>query len=425
MNAVSALQEPQQQQQQKQEQHPQQPQQPQQPQEQTEHQQVTLQYMPSSVYEAKRPPTQDPFRHESFANSHNHHALHPWGPNVAVGSPEFDARYAEENNRYMYHLWYSDKLAPYMATEIITIQTVSNEMLQHLTVVIRSLLKNGVDAALKLPEAEKIRKAIQRILDDNGLKPNDKIFVRLGATSAKDSFALDAPTTKPSPLTPNPDLILRRLLTSGRCVGRILVLSENVWKADPGEALIIQRWSPAIDLRYEFRVFIYQGKVNAISQDIWWEKLGWRDGYSSGIVDTIVTLWSNVKGFLPFDTCTMDVFLSKDERSHTNWKAGIIEFNGFGAHLNTGSDLFHWVNDADILTGKRKDIVVRFVDDWEDGSPVETIEKLQPRDTVEEGDKVDWFALEAKIRANYSEEAEDFTARKGKLPLKGRWCSAY
>ena len=49
----------------------------------------------------------------------------------------------------------------------------------------------------------------------------------------------------------------------------VFVLYEGVWKADPDEALIIQRWSPAIDLCYKFRVFIYKGKVNAISQDIW------------------------------------------------------------------------------------------------------------------------------------------------------------
>jgi len=65
-----------------------------------------------------------------------------------VGAPEFDARYAEENNRYMYHLWYTDKLDPYMATQLLTIQKVSDQMLQHLAQVIHSLLKNGVEAAL-------------------------------------------------------------------------------------------------------------------------------------------------------------------------------------------------------------------------------------------------------------------------------------
>ncbi len=78
----------------------------------------------------------------------------------------------------------------------------------------------------------------------------------------------------------------------------------------------------------------------------------------------------------------MDVLVSKDAASPFGWKAGIIELNGFGAHLNTGSDLFYWVNNSDILAGKQDDIVIRFVDDWEDGGGFRTVEKLQPKTTV-------------------------------------------
>jgi hypothetical protein len=152
-------------------------------------------------------------------------------------------------------------------------------------------------------------------------------------------------------------LVLRRLLTSGGVVVRLLALADRIWEEDPGEALIIQRWSPAIELQREIR-------VTAASQDIWWEKAGWRERYTDEFVQAITDVWDKVKGHLPFDTCTMDVLVTPPEDGQP-WSAKVIEFNGFGAHLNTGSDLFHWIHDAGILQGKTEGVTVRFVDDWE------------------------------------------------------------
>ncbi len=124
---------------------------------------------------------------------------------------------------------------------MITIQKTSPDILKKLVVFIEKIFSDGIEDALRLPEAVRLRDMFQGVLDDSGLSPNDQIFVRLGATSAKDSFALDAPTTKPSPMNLDADIILRSLLTSSRCVGRILSLSEGSWSNDPGEAIIIQK----------------------------------------------------------------------------------------------------------------------------------------------------------------------------------------
>jgi hypothetical protein len=74
-------------------------------------------------------------------------------------------------------------------------------------------------------------------------------------------------------------------------------------------------------------------------------------------------LWKGVKGLVPFDTCTVDVLMMKDSQAKTGWTAALIEFIGFGAPLNTGSDLFHWVNDEDILYEKKLGVTLRFIDD--------------------------------------------------------------
>ncbi|KAH6857098.1 hypothetical protein B0I37DRAFT_412968 [Chaetomium sp. MPI-CAGE-AT-0009] len=266
--------------------------------------------------------------------------------------------------------------------------------------------------------------SFQAILDDATKGSKEPIFFRRGATSAKDSFANGAPTTKPRPMAPDADLVLRRILTSGRAVSRLRALTDGVWDEDPGEALIIQRWFPAIDLQREIRVFCHEGRVTAASQDIWWEKAGWRDRYTDGFVDAITSLWDKVKGHLPFDTCTMDVFMTPPADGQP-WTAKVIEFNGFGAHLNTGSDLFHWVKDADHLQGKTQGVVVRFVDDWErtpslqEGTVVPTPSESLSLDE----DEPDWLVLEKQLHAKFADNAEK--SERAKLPLRGRWCSAY
>ncbi|KAF7561164.1 hypothetical protein G7046_g2979 [Stylonectria norvegica] len=412
---------------------------------------VSLEYMPAHTYTTALPATRDPFRHEALANSHNHHELHPWGQDVVAGSAEFVALYAEANNRYMYHLWYTPELAPYMATELLNIVPISRELMTPLVNVLKLLLESGIDAALQSPDGQAVLESFQTILSDSKLTNDDRIFVRLSATSTKDSFALNVPTIKPDPIVPDAETVLRRFLTSGRAVGRLLSLSERAWAADPGEAIIIQRWSPEIDIAREIRVFCHEGRVTAISQDVWWEKMGWRERYSEGFVPAITQVWDNVKNHLPFDTCTMDVFITPPSDSNPEWKAQIIEFNGFGAHLNTGSDLFHWVNDHDILYGARPGITVRFVDDWEEGpseeifgSPGAPSKPEQIDDTaaaeigadkpaeVEKSDEPadpDWLVLEKKLRQKYADSAKDKDRlemeERTNLPLRGRWCSAY
>ncbi|KAK0744943.1 hypothetical protein B0T21DRAFT_358708 [Apiosordaria backusii] len=392
----------------------------------------TVQFVPSAVYGSPQPNADDPFRHHAGANSHNHHGIHPWGQNIVAGTDEFDALYAKDNNQYMYHLWYSDKLAPYMATELLKIQPLSSDLMSRLQNMVQVVLEAGIDTAMQSENGKSIVTSFQAILDDATQGSKDPIFVRLGATSAKDSFAKGAPTTKPSPLAPDADLVLRRLLTSGRVVGRLLALADRVWPEDPGEALIVQRWSPSIDLQREIRVFCYEGCVTAASQDIWWEKAGWRDRYADGFIQAINDVWANVKDHLPFNTCTMDVLLTPPAAEAGGlWTAKIIEFNGFGAHLNTGSDLFHWTKDADVLQGRTPGVTVRFVDDWEHlPTAQEDVQTPQLSETIsQDEDEPDWLVLEKQLQAKYADKAKDSERlkleAKTKLPLRGRWCSAY
>ncbi|AEO54518.1 hypothetical protein MYCTH_2297169 [Thermothelomyces thermophilus ATCC 42464] len=389
---------------------------------------TTVEFMPRAAYEPAKPGEEDPFRHRSASNSHNHHDLHPWGPDVVAGSREFDALYAEANNQYMYHLWYSDALTPFMATRVLSIAPIKDDLLNTLQEVLRIVLESGVAAALSSAPGQLLVDSMQRILDSaTAGGESGPIFVRLGATSFKDSFDVHEPSTKPAPLQPrDADMVVRRMLTSGRVVGRLLALSERVWQADPGEAFVIQQWSQEIDMRREVRVFCYRGRVTAVSQDAFWKKLGWREQYSHGFAQAILDLWDRVRGFLPFDTCTMDLLMTPPGNT-TGWKARIIEFNGFGTHLNTGSSLFHWVNDADILLGERAGLTIRFVDDWEEDGPTAQDEVVAVAELADEAP--DWLELERQLQGKYS-DAHKSEQRKemenaARLPLRGRWCSAF
>jgi hypothetical protein len=85
---------------------------------------------------------------------------------------------------------------------------------------------------------------------------------------------MNVPTTKLDPLAPDAELILRQFLTSRPSVGRLLPISEHIWAADPGEAIIIQRWAPDIELARETRVLCWGRRITAVSQDVWRERVG-------------------------------------------------------------------------------------------------------------------------------------------------------
>ncbi|KAK4504219.1 hypothetical protein PRZ48_005135 [Zasmidium cellare] len=360
---------------------------------------VRVEFIPASRSEAVLPPSVDPFRHQSANNDHNHHDLHPWGPDVHIGSAEFDALYAQANNQYLYHKWYCPELSPHMATQVIAVEPISNTVLRIIESVLNDVLTTGIDAALRTQNGKALTDFVQSTFDKAGLEAEDRIFVRLGATSTKDSFAGSLPTTKPDPLPPNPELIIRRLLTSRRCVGRLLALADQVWPADPGEALVIQKWAPDVDIRREFRVFCFEGKVTAVSQGLCWVRLGWREEDTAGFAPAITALWDQVKDHLAFDSCTMDVQMNKDSAAPNGWSVKIIEFNSFGAHLNTGANLFHWIEDADALTGRTPGITMRFVDDWE-GDRVAGIRDVIALDRPVD-EEPDWLVLEREVRAAY------------------------
>lgn len=113
---------------------------------------------------------------------------------------------------------------------------------------------------------------------------------------------------------------------------------------------------------FEFRVFVYQGRITAISQQHIFDV---NDSLTSMTVDDIKSkVVSPI--LLYFDTCikqkmcevtqsyVMDIALLDDGTVY------FIEPNPFGAQYASGSALFHWINDNNILRSSDT-VTFRFV----------------------------------------------------------------
>ena len=133
--------------------------------------------------------------------------------------------------------------------------------------------------------------------------------------------------------------IIKTMVSSERC-------HKNLKWYDQ-EYIILKPWNNKYEDRkqWEFRCFCYNGKLTAISQYKWHESFDW-SMVSLSDWDTIV---NNISDFYmkhnKFSDCVIDVYVDP------NYKIELVEFNSFGMELASGSALFEWKQDSDILYG--------------------------------------------------------------------------
>lgn len=114
-----------------------------------------------------------------------------------------------------------------------------------------------------------------------------------------------------------------------------------------------------IDLNQEFRVFVYNNKITAISQQhIYTPNMFLTQLYKENKLENYIQLhiishFNNINDKLANDTYTMDYAVNDN-------KPYFIEQNSWGAQYAAGSALFGWIKDHDILHGNNK-IEFRFV----------------------------------------------------------------
>lgn len=169
-------------------------------------------------------------------------------------------------------------------------------------------------------------------------------FVRASNVSLKDGKHGKGPYT-------NIRQVIESLVT---CTSRHTPLSTNRLEI----LLYVIPWV-TIPKYKEFRVFIYQNKINAISQQNLYnvnqllcdldtetrheEIRNWIEIISHNYYTVIQPLITHI------DSYCMDFALLDNNECY------FIELNSFGKEYASGSSLFHWLNDYDILYGLKRE----------------------------------------------------------------------
>ncbi len=101
-----------------------------------------------------------------------------------------------------------------------------------------------------------------------------------------------------------------------------------------------------LDKSREFRVFVHNGRVCAMSQQFLYQCFDGLDDATTLVrfADAVIETCARMAAFLP--SYVADVAVLADGSGY------FIEANPFGAQYSSGSALFHWVRDADILLGR-------------------------------------------------------------------------
>ena len=269
--------------------------------------------------------------HLKQRNSNNHHECAPWS--AAPDTPDFVRAYQAACLPFNYLCWYTPALQPYMATRllaVIPLQGTQRTVLQELQTL---LSYRDMHAVTKQDGYVDLSHAIDVFLHNHNLHGNP-MFMRMSGCSTK-----DATDGVPQPVTRGADAV-QQLISSKRC--------SRCFPHD-GEALLFFAWEATLDPLRECRAFVREGRITAVSQYTWFHVGDWpslsevqlRDVFSQ-----VQVFWDTVAPHLTVRDAVMDVTVSRVG------EVRLVELNPYGAHLSSGSALFHWLDDWDVLHGK-------------------------------------------------------------------------
>jgi hypothetical protein len=226
---------------------------------------------------------------------------------------------------FNYSVWYSNEII-----SDVTIINLDSEKIREICINCLYCNKLFDVEILKLQnDYDKIENALD--------KYNDYVFVRLDQRSAKKDYGI-------IPLNNTKD-ILHHLIFSKS-------LYKNVYNKNLDVKLIIMPWKN-IKKKYEFRIFIYNKNVVAISQQHLYNKFK----YDVIKIHKIITLINNSNFIkkLPYNDVVCDVYIDI-----INNLCNLIDCKPYGAYSSSRSSLFCWVKDKNVLCQNNSNIEFRF-----------------------------------------------------------------
>jgi D123 len=138
-----------------------------------------------------------------------------------------------------------------------------------------------------------------------------------------------------------------------------LFLNQEYRSDKKNVALVLMPWNHTLESKYEFRIFVVNGKLTAVSQQMWYKLYQ----YSQDELDLIMNALDDLKFMpdVPYDTFVGDVWIDLQNVNEGDHECHLIECNPFGAQCGAGSSLFEWSNDFDQLYGKKNTIDFRYL----------------------------------------------------------------
>jgi hypothetical protein len=147
-----------------------------------------------------------------------------------------------------------------------------------------------------------------------------------------------------------------------------LYRTVNWYHFDNPICLVMLPWKEIVP-RYEFRIFVSEGRLLACSQQKWYQVFNYSEKEMYNLVrafEEVVEV--QLKGVLPFEHAVMDVYF--DEKFS---RAFLIECNPYGSYGSSGASLFHWIRDQEIIEPldpqESKTIRIRFLDHFNSKQP--------------------------------------------------------
>lgn len=192
---------------------------------------------------------------------------------------------------------------------------------------------------------------------------NGKYFIRLNEASPKDCKYGCGPMTKASE-------IVTALCTSLRAHRNFTSARHSNVK----ETLYLVPWRDDWNKYLEFRVFVNERRVTCLSQYIWHQYLGLSHSMIQIVSPRIIEYCNNIAAKHSLPSFVIDVIVVVKDPvmvpdmkipvidETTEYNIELVELNPFSAELSSGSALFHWLNDYDIMYGiDKSNVVVRYV----------------------------------------------------------------
>jgi len=237
--------------------------------------------------------------------------------------PPFAQESATDWTPYLFDSWYTEALDEHLvAPPLLRVQLTPAEI-----------------KALQSSEAshEALSSLIER-LQTAFSSEGQQVFVRTSMCSTKIGTTI-------RPCLSGAQCV-KAIRDSQRCLdGLSAPMEHSVW---------LFPWSTSCDIYREFRVFVRKGKVLCLCPYYCCMGLEWLDAAVAGLVGKkILSFWEQkIKPQTSLQDLVFDVLVTGQQQCQ------LIEFNPL---FTSGGLLFSWVEDADLLSGKCTQPVLRFV----------------------------------------------------------------